>query len=73
MTISVRLSKEDGDLIKKYAQVMGINVSELIRRTMLEHIEDEIDLRAYENAMEEYSRDKRTYSLDEVEQELNLT
>ena len=70
MTISLRLSKEESDLIKSYAQMQQLSVSDLIRRTVLERIEDEYDLTLIQKAMEEYKQNPVTYSLDEVEREL---
>ena len=51
MTISLRLSDEDSTLIKKYAELKNMTVSEMIRQTVLERIEDEFDLTAYNNKM----------------------
>ena len=72
MTISFRLSETDSMLFKKYAEMNGISVSELLRRSVLEHIEEEYDLQAYEEAIAEYHENPITYSLDEVEKELGL-
>lgn len=72
MTISLRLNNEDSMLIKKYAELNKISVSELVRQAVLERIEDEYDLKAYRDAMESYRQDSTTYSLDEVEKELGL-
>ena len=46
MTISLRLNEADSMLFKKYAEMNGISVSELVRRSVLEHIEEEYDLQA---------------------------
>ncbi len=59
-------------LFKSYAALNGITLSELIRTSVIERIEDEYDLRAYKTAMEEYKANPITYSLDEVEKELGL-
>lgn len=72
MTISLRLSDEDTRLIKKYAQMNHLSVSELIRQSVMERIEMEYDLEVFEKAMAEYRNDPITYSLDEVEKELGL-
>lgn len=50
MAISVRLSPKETELIKKYAELRKVSVSELIRQTIMERIEDEYDLAAYERA-----------------------
>lgn len=72
MTISLRLNNADSELVKAYAEMQGISVSELLRRSVMERIEDEFDLKAYEEAMAEYRKNPVTYSLDEVIEELDL-
>ena len=72
MTISIRLNQEDSMLIKKYAELNHISISELVRQAVMERIEDEYDLKAYQKAISEYQKDPVTYSLDEVEEELGL-
>ena len=72
MTISLRLSEEDSLLIKKYAELNKLSVSELIRQTLMERIETEYDLESFEKAMAEYNSNPVTYSLDDVERELGL-
>ena len=72
MTISFRLSETESVLFKKYAEMNGISISELVRRSVLEHIEEEYDLQAYKEAIAEYRENPITYTLDEVEKELGL-
>ena len=72
MTISLRLSDEDTLLIKKYAELNRLSVSDLIRQTVMERIENEYDLEVFDKAMAEYKNNSVTYSLDEVERELGL-
>ncbi len=72
MNISVRLNDEDAALIKSYANLKNITVSDLVRKAVLEQIEDEYDLHLYNKAMEEYKQDPVTYSLDDIEKELGL-
>lgn len=72
MTISLRLNDEDTLLIKKYAELNKLSVSELIRQTVMERIENEYDLEMFNNAMAEYNNNPVTHSLDEVEKELGL-
>lgn len=72
MTISLRLNEQDTELIKSYAALQNVSVSEVIRRIVLEHIEDEYDLKEYEKALAEYKANPVTYSLDDVEKELGL-
>lgn len=72
MTISLRIKDEESQLIKAYAKLHNQSLSEFIRLTILERIEDEFDLQAYLEAKQEYEKDPHTFTLDEVEQELGL-
>jgi len=72
MTISVRLSDEDTELIKTYADINNISLSDLIRNAVLEKIENEYDLESYKKAIEEYKKNPKTYTLEEVKEELGL-
>ena len=72
MTMTVRMGDEETRLIKDYAKLHGITVSDFMRRAALEKIEDELDIRAAEKAYAEYLADPVTYSLDEIEKEFGL-
>ena len=72
MTISVRLSDKDMELIKTYAKLNNISLSDLIISGVMEKIEDEYDLECYNKAIEEYKNNPKTYTLDEVKKELGL-
>lgn len=67
MAISIRLNDDDANLIKKYAELHNMTVSELVRKSVIERIEDELDLAAYEKAMADYKKNPATYSMEEVE------
>lgn len=70
--ISLRLSEADSAIIKSYAEVHNMSVSELIRKMVIEKIEDELDLAAFDKAMEEYKKNPITYSHEEVAQLLHF-
>ncbi len=72
MTISVRLNDEDSQLFRKYAEMNNMTISELVRQTILERIENEYDLQLYREAMEEFKNDPTTYTHDEVKKLLEL-
>lgn len=72
MTVSLRLNNEDLLLIKKYASLHRISVSDLIRQSVMERIENEYDLEMFSKALEEYKKNPVTYSLEDVEKELGL-
>ena len=72
MTISLRLSDDDTMLIKKYAEINKMSVSDLIRQSVMERIENEYDLEMFDKALAEFKENPITYSLDDVEKELGL-
>ena len=72
MTISVRLNDKDTKLIKAYADMNNISLSDLIRNAVLEKIEDEYDLECYKKAMEEYKKNPKTYTHEEVKEMMKI-
>ena len=72
MTISVRLSDKETELIKAYASINNISLSDLIRNAVLEKIEDEYDLECYNKAIEKNRKNPKTYTMEEVKKELGL-
>ena len=72
MMLSLRLSDEESMLFKKFAELNGITVSDMIRQSVLRRIEEEYDLRAYEEAVAEYRKNPVTYSHEEVASILDL-
>ena len=72
MSVSIRLNDEEAKLIKIYCTLHNISVSDLFRQAVIERIEDEYDLKCYEEAMKKYEKAPATFSLEEVEKELGL-
>ncbi len=72
MTISLRLNDDESMLLKKYAELNHISVSELVRQSVFDRIEQEIDLNAYEKAIAAYRADPVSYSHEEVRRMLEL-
>lgn len=66
MSMSIRFTKDEEKIIKRYADVYGISVSEVIRRSVLEKIEDELDLKIAEKAWSEYKANPVSYTLEEI-------
>ncbi|MDU4945731.1 MAG: DUF6290 family protein [Varibaculum cambriense] len=64
-TITIRLDGKKA-LISDYAAAFGISVSEFIRRVALEHLEDELDLQAWEAAKAEFEAGAETISSAEI-------
>lgn len=72
MAISLRLNEKEADLFRRYADIKGLSLSEMVRQAVLNQIEDEIDLQAYEKAYAAYLENPVTHTLSEVEKELGL-
>ena len=72
MTVTLRMSNEDSDVIRNYARLQGMSVSEFMRRAALEKIEDEIDLDIARKALAAHEADPVTYSQDDIEEMLGL-
>lgn len=70
--VTVNFRDEAFALLKKYADEKGVNPSELLRRTMLDWLEDEEDIRDADEAYAEYLKNPVTYSLEEIKTELGL-
>lgn len=73
MTITLRISEDDSNIIRNYARLQGVSVSEFMRRAAMEKIEDDLDVRAAESAYANYQANPISYSLDEVEKEFGLS
>lgn len=72
MAISIRLNPEEEKLIKSYAKLNGLSLSEVMRKAILEKIEDEYDLAVAEKALKEFKKDPVTYTHEEIGEMLGL-
>jgi len=66
MTVTVRLTEEEKELFESHAEIKQVSLSELFRLSVLEQIEDEIDIADYWEAMQELKKKPITYSHNEV-------
>lgn len=65
-TMTVRLDSGEKALIADYAKAFGTTVSDFVRTAVLERIEDELDLQAWDKAKEEFDADPVTLSAAEI-------
>lgn len=72
MAISVRMSEKEVELVKKYAELNGTTVSDVIRKAILEKIEDEFDIYLYEKAHDEFQKNPKIYNLNEAKKFLGI-
>ena len=57
MTLSIKLSSQEKCIAESYAKLHSLSVGEAFKRALFEKIEDEYDLRLYEEAYSEYVED----------------
>ncbi|MGE7365447.1 type II toxin-antitoxin system RelB family antitoxin [Desemzia incerta] len=69
--ISLRIDSQEDKLIKEYAKAKNVSVSALIRSSVLEKIEDEIDLDLYNQAMKEHKENPQSISFEDMLKELS--
>lgn len=72
-SISIRLGKEQEELLTQFAVSEGISVSDLVRNSVFEKIEDEMDIRVLDRRMNDAEvNGDRGKSLEEVILDLDL-
>ena len=71
-TITLRINDTDNELVRNYAKANNMTISDLIRDSVLEKIEDDIDLKLYNQAMKEHEEDPQDISFDEMMTELGF-
>ena len=71
-TLTIRLDQEEKDFIAAYAMLNRKSVAAVVLESVLDRIEDEMDIRLYNKAKAEFEKDPVTYSHEEVGRELGL-
>ena len=66
MAFSIRLTKEEETLARRYAALMGISMGEAFKQALFEKIEDEYDIAVGEAAYKRYLDNPKIYSHAEV-------
>ncbi len=70
--ISLRMNEQEEKIIREYAKINNVTLSELFRSSVLEKIEDQIDLEIYHQAMKDHAHTPSDISFDEMMKELDL-
>lgn len=70
--LSVNLNDEEYKVIEKRALLKGITMSEALKEAFFERIEDESDIKAFDEALANFEKDPVTYTNDEVVKEFGL-
>ncbi|NJP36047.1 type II toxin-antitoxin system RelB family antitoxin [Alkalicoccus luteus] len=69
--LSLRVSKEEEKVIREYAKNKNLSLSDLVRSAVFEQIENEIDLRLFNEAKAEHESEPHDISFEEMLDELN--
>ena len=72
MTFSIRLTEQERQIADSYARLHSLTLAEAFKQALFEKIEDEYDLKVYEEAYAEYEQNPTTYSLEDIKKELSL-
>ena len=71
-TINVRIAEADKKLLESYAKSNNKTISDVIRDSINEIIENEIHLKLYQQGIKEFEEDNKTDTHDGVLKELGL-
>ena len=73
MAVSVRFNDSELGLIKEYASLYNVSLSDVIRKATMDMIEDSMDVAILEAAMERISKeDAKMYTFEEAGKELGF-
>lgn len=67
-TMTVRMSEQDAELVRKFAHFEGVTISDFARTAILEKIEDSYDLQELREAIAQDSGER--FTIDEILTEL---
>ena len=62
---AVWFSPEEEALIESYRRLTGMTISEIIRSSTIQRIEDDLDLDMIREALSEYRSDSKTFTFEE--------
>lgn len=72
MALSIRLTKEQEAIVRAYARLRGVTVSEAFKKALFDEIEDEYDIIEGEEAYRKYTEDPSSaVSWEEAKRELD--
>ncbi|MGB4778272.1 type II toxin-antitoxin system RelB family antitoxin [Microbacterium sp.] len=65
-TLTLRLAESEKKLLADYAKAFGMSLSEFVRTSALERIEDELDLKAWDEAKGEFDANPETLTAEQI-------
>ena len=65
-TLTIRIDSAEKDLVSSYAKIHGISSSEFARQSILEKIEDELDLKEWMASKKEFDKNPKALTAEEI-------
>ncbi|MDR1069011.1 MAG: DUF6290 family protein [Clostridiales Family XIII bacterium] len=73
MFVSMRVTPAEKNIMQDYAAAHGSTVSQVVKDAFFERLEDQMDIKAYQNYLERRENgETEYYTLDEVIEECGL-
>ncbi|MBO5577423.1 MAG: antitoxin [Ruminococcus sp.] len=73
MAFSIRLTEQEKELAESYAKMHSLSLGEAFKRALFEKIEEEYDLKVYDEAYSEYiASGKKSTPIEELWKELDI-
>lgn len=66
MTLTVKLDEIESNIFNDYLNITKKKISDIVRESIFEKIEDEFDLRSYYEGMKSFRKNPKTKSLKEM-------
>lgn len=70
--ITMRVTDQEKSILQKMAKFNNSSTSTMIKKIVFDYFEDEYDIKAADQAYQEYQNDPETYTQDEVKTILGL-
>lgn len=70
--IPIRVSDDEMEMLKEYANFENISVSALLRNSTFEKLEDQYDINIAEQALKRHQKDPNTISLKDAMKQYGL-
>ena len=71
-TLSIELTNDEFELLKKYSATKSMPMSEVLKQSFFEKLEDEFDIELFDKEYSNYLKNNKTYSLEEVISKLKI-
>lgn len=71
-TVSLRLNDKENSLIRNFAEIKGMTVSEFLRESALNEIRHELDVYTFEEAYQKHIKKPKTLTGPELREALGL-